>query len=965
MSSLDNKFTAKLTTIAPPIKEYKIPINQDSYILSNNPRTNYGDYNAAQIGNSTTNNAAAMIEFVGLKDIPAKVLNNLIDANISITYSMKLRHDYSLNVYDYNGDEWSELTIYWENAPTKNDKLYTMPLVKGTTSSNIDVTELLQSQIANDSNTLGLYFDSDDQDLNSPLCMYTKEHYNRKYRPILTIRYFDIPGMAMVKYLNGDITVKREVPSAGNKMEINGTVDVGKFSVKADIDCKDDDKLIIPKFTVFDMTATTNDKIFDYKAGYDVISNAKTMDIIQEAFDNDIVTESESNGDMISGTVSVMTAGGNAFINGTVKIPKLFVYTTLFLDDSGTTLFSFPAGTNIADANIIMPYDKTEIVLNDPENEQAEISGEIFVHGFGGYHYINSENFVVSNPVNGIEDITGKVSVAIPRFANYDADNDKWIDFDENDIAAGKNNIITGEIKITPVVRDEITCTGEGKDVLKVPKLFAFSTVLKKKNEDEELEVVYTFPKGEDIDDYSYTDPYDVSERDEAEISCSGIYNEDPELNQQFEVIGKQQSYITGSLLVIYEVPSTDIECEKWDDGTYFKDADFYVLGDYEYREEKVDENDNPNIITCEKSNVDHNNYTDANLYIEAMISIPTYYDNAGHILPEKHDPADVKRIEFSKNTVINGVVGIPHEDPIVTEITGTLAVSRPRFSKYDEDKKEWVDYEDGDVIDEINTYHYENIISCDKSDVDYTHFKDANMYVESRVTKLWMGKVTVKRTYIKDIITGTFTVGKDVDNIDDITCELSDVDHTTFEDANMYVKARVAAEFTLDKDGNITDDPTTVDHTDYVDHNGNKAYIDGTVRPMFRVHEDINGTITVYSRINNGGWIDCDKTVVDGVHVKYTDANMYVIKAVDDYINGDITIRGAILAYINSDNFKVSNKLDYTWINGGTAGLKVAGKASDTWINGNIDIREMISGTIDGTITVEPSGSHSYAYIF
>ena len=122
---------------------------------------------------------------------------------------------------------------------------------------------------------------------------------------------------------------------------------------------------------------------------------------------------------------------------------------------------------------------------------------------------------------------------------------------------------------------------------------------------------------------------------------------------------------------------------------------------------------------------------------------------------------------------------------------------------------------------------------------------------------------------------------------------------------------------------------------------------------------------VNVYIRINNGGWIDCDKTVVDGVNVKYTDANMYVIKAVDDYINGDITIRGAILAYINSDNFKVSNKLDYTWINGGTAGLKVAGKASDTWINGNIDIREMISGTIDGTITVEPSGSHSYAYIF
>ena len=30
-------------------------------------------------------------------------------------------------------------------------------------------------------------------------------------------------------------------------------------------------------------------------------------------------------------------------------------------------------------------------------------------------------------------------------------------------------------------------------------------------------------------------------------------------------------------------------------------------------------ENDNPNIITCDKSDVDYTNYTDANLYIKAM----------------------------------------------------------------------------------------------------------------------------------------------------------------------------------------------------------------------------------------------------------------------------------------------------------------------------------------------------------
>ena len=357
----------------------------------------------------------------------------------------------------------------------------------------------------------------------------------------------------------------------------------------------------------------------------------------------------------------------------------------------------------LADFNQIFDQTQIDFVIYVPKkfNDGVSLSGITANFPANGAPMIDYFRAITNKIHAGdcIKDITGEVSVAVPRFSNYDAENKEWVDFDEN-------NIITGEIEITPIVRDEIICTGKGKDVLKVPKLFAFDTVLKKKNDAEELESVYTFPKGKDVDDYSYTGTYDVSERDEAEISCSGIHNEDPDLDQQFEVIGKQWSDINGSLLVVYEVPSTDIECEKWDEGAYFKDVDFYVLGDYEHRKDKVDENDNPNIITC-------------------------------------------------------------------------------------------------------------------------------------------------------------------------------------------------------------------------------------------------------------------DKTVVDGVHVKYTDANMYVIKGVDDYINGDITVRGAILAYINSDDFKVSNKLDYTWINGGTAGLKVAGKANDTWINGNIDVREMISGTIDGTITVEPSGSHSYAYIF
>ena len=60
MSTLDNSFVAKLTTVAPPIKEYRLNVYQDSYVLSSYPRTNYGKNNAAQVGNSLTNNAATL-----------------------------------------------------------------------------------------------------------------------------------------------------------------------------------------------------------------------------------------------------------------------------------------------------------------------------------------------------------------------------------------------------------------------------------------------------------------------------------------------------------------------------------------------------------------------------------------------------------------------------------------------------------------------------------------------------------------------------------------------------------------------------------------------------------------------------------------------------------------------------------------------------------------------------------------
>jgi len=904
MSTLDNSFVAKLTTVAPPIKEYRLNVYQDSYVLSSYPRTNYGKNNAAQVGNSLTNNAAAMIEFSGVQDIPSKVIENMIDARVNLYYSMKLKHDYTYNVNAYNGRPWSENTIYWENAPAKGELIDTVYVEAGTTNSMIDITDSLKSQITNKSNTVGIYLNSTDEASNAPLCVYTKEHYNRKFRPTLVIRYFDIPGVPILRYINGtNLTILQKM--SGNNMQINGEVGVGVYTIQDYLNCADGN-LIIPKFTAFDLSVTNSNNInYHYNSSYDVISNADNVAVMEGFIENEQAKSSSSSGDLITGNVSVETIGESAFINGSVDVPRLFTFTTLFKNKNDEVLFTFDKGTNVDDATFEMPFDKTE-------QDGGEISGEVETVGFGGYHYINGE-FNVAREVEAPsheDTIDGTLRVAWP------------VSFDNDE------NTITGEIEITPYVYKEM----EGS--IKVPKLFVFDTVLKNTNEETgELETVYTFPKGKDIDDYEYTEPYESSEQDGGEISG------------EVESVGKKWADITGSLLVVLEVPNIEISCDKWDDeNVYYQDADFYVLANYE--ENKDDDN---NIITCETSDVDYTNYESANMYVKAMVSIPTYYNSAGQIIP---NPIDVYRVEFKNGTYIAGVVGIPHEDPIVTDINGTFDVANAMTNIISCDPTEDYDHTTGENFENIDEY--------------IADAKENGMYVEAKYARNWLGSVTVKCESNTWLNSNGFIIGKDVEGIDDITCEASDVDYTQYESANMYVKAMAIIPVYVNGAGQPVS-PRNAHDIEYRDHYGNKAYIEGSVRPMFGVHEDINGTIIVYGIMNNGGWIDCDKTEVDGINVKYTDANMFVVKTVEGYINGTIEIVGSKTIDINSDGFVVGNEIDPVWINGGTAGLKIAVKANDTWINGNIEVREMVTSDINGTIEIEPKATtakYSYAYI-
>ena len=842
--SLNNNFTASITTLTPPIKEYKIFPVKDSYILSNNPRTNYGEYNSAQISNSLTNNSAAMFEFSGLQDIPAKVLSNLIDARIVLTFSNKIKSTRSFNVYDYNSKSWFEQFIYWENAPAKGELLETVTVNKDALVANLNISEALRSQISAKQDTLGIYVDSDEAASNSPLSVYTKEHYRKANHPVIIIRYFDIPGTPVIREINSEengFIVKRE-----SEAIIDGEVSVGMYSVKADIDSEG---FIVPKFTVFDMTAVSSDDTIGYDAGFDAVSNANIIDEVQTGISEGTITESVSSGDMITGELTVATSAGTEVISGTIDIPRLFIFTMLFKMNN-KVVYTFPAGENIEDYEITEPYNATEV-------DGGEIScDDVFVYGFAGYHNITGE-IAVSNPVD-ILDIIGEVSVSNP---------------------IADQPTITGEIGITPVVMTDLECTENG---FKVPKLFTVNTTFK----DKDGEVIYTLPVGEDIDNYEVPESYASSEVDGGEITGTGL-----------ETFGRRTANIVGTVTAALEGPTKDIKCEKWEvDVSNYFDADLYIAA----RTNKD--------ITCEISDVDYTHYTDANMYNVPMMSKPTYYDKSGNKLPDKNydmnDPR-VYRIEYTRETCILGNVGVPTTDPTICDLDGTLEIAIP--------------------VEGIND------ITCEISDVDYTHYTDANMYVNGRIVKMITGKITPKFDY-ETTINGEFVIAYPVEGIDDITCEKSNVDYTNYDFALMYVKGL-----------KVND-------------------IVGEITPKFAVSEDINGSITIYAKINNGGWIDCDKTEVDNITVHYTDANMFVVRTVEDTIEGEVGVRGSVRALINGE-ISVSKKVEDIYING--VEFDISHKADDTFIDGTLDIREAILAHIDGEVTIEASKSaYSYGFI-
>ena len=479
--------------------------------------------------------------------------------------------------------------------------------------------------------------------------------------------------------------------------------------------------------------------------------------------------------------------------------------------------------------------------------------------------------------------------------------------------------IISGNLTISaPVGSEGISGT------LKVPTLFAYTTRLLKKGV-----VVYTFPKGEDVDDYSYDEPYDSTEVDG-----------DREITGEIKVTGFGGHHFiecnTGDMKVARKV--LDIEDITGEVEVAVSAFD----GEYP---EITGEIDITPLVTGE------------NMFISGDIKVPKLFAYTTNLtkdgttvytFPEGEDVDD-----YSYDGEYNG-----SEVDGNREITGEISTKGMRSAT--------IDCKDGGLIVVLEADLGDNgTINCEKWDVSPSNYFDADMYVLAML--------------------------KDGNNL--LTCDKSAVDYTQYENANMYVKAMKSVPTYYDKDGNPLPEkhnPDDVDHIDYTP----ETLITGIITAKLRKEVEITGKIDVYAKINNGGWIDCDKSDVEPIH--YKDANMYVIRVMEDEITGDVTIKGVKSADITCDNeliianeanidiisgeVKVGHEADGAEITGEITireaiikeiesdGFEVEGPAPDTDITGKIDVKvdapvEEITGTVEVSTDTDVA-STSYGFI-
>ena len=351
--STTNKFTSTIDLASPPIKTVKFFPIKDSVIYDNEEWANYGASTLLQASDDLENKAKAIFDFRGLLEntSPKMFGSNFIDAKLVLYTSGYRKTDKTLNVYQYNDDNWYEPFVCWANAPEEGNLITSQVVKKSDSKTTIDVSAEFLNRINADEDNIGFCLLSKNPADKNPLYFKSKESTNT---PVLILRYYDIPGALNVKKLDGEVIVKALVGhttwytktsqfSNGSfldkniikttydkpSMEINGLVSVDKMSVDG---AEINGTVYVPKFLAF---TNTQDNRTD-EVGTEI--KELTVDYHnEEALD---LYNSESTGDLINGNVTVAKdIGSRAMINGEVNVWKGSAFEFSFFDVSNELLY--------------------------------------------------------------------------------------------------------------------------------------------------------------------------------------------------------------------------------------------------------------------------------------------------------------------------------------------------------------------------------------------------------------------------------------------------------------------------------------------------------------------------------------------------------------------------------------------------------------------------------------------------
>ncbi len=463
MSTISNTFGGEVNILTPPIKTILLYPDKDALLLQSEEYVNYGDSNLMQATNSTTSNAAVIMNFSGINSLDAKVWDNLVDINLHTAISGYRTKSHIINTYAYNNDDWIEYFVAWANAPVKGDKLFDFSVEPKTTSVNTDVTELVKARKS--AGNIGFYFNSFDEPESRIVSICSKESTSK---PALIIRYYDIPGAPYQKTLKGSMFVRSLVfnenhPYTAGYGELNGSLDIKPIYEYIDMN----GSMYIPKYVAVH-------EVFKNENGDITGENQNTTEVTDRYVQSE--TDRGNWDTEITGTVTVKKNTPMAMITGSVTPWKGSAFVLTFKKANESIIYSGDEIAQIAEAEANTSVTTTSSVgdlitgtINAIGKQSVELTGTVDI----------------AQP--SVTEMSGTLSICNPVFTIVT--NEDGSTTSPGDFLTCSNTIVYKEDGKT--IDEEKSCylkvdghvggKGDGVDQisgeLKVPKFFTTGTV--------------------------------------------------------------------------------------------------------------------------------------------------------------------------------------------------------------------------------------------------------------------------------------------------------------------------------------------------------------------------------------------------------------------------------------------------------------------------------------------------------